>query len=251
MDNRKIKQVVKDLRFLKSQLEKQLNLLTDLLEDKQQPSKYCYAISAGHGGIDPDTGKYVTYPSKFKIHDNLNLHIGNMFCEGVFNRIIAEKLIKRMDEVGLTYKRFYHDYKDWSLRYKSAQINEHHRNRQKCILFELHSNASSQGKARGFCVFTSKGQTSSDRIASELWHEVKTAFENVSGFKLLKQTYNDNDVDYEAGFWMVRNTACPAILPEFLFFDNREDVQLLMNEEIQDIYVECLLHTALWCEQNI
>jgi len=69
MDKKKIKQVVKDLRFLKSQLEKQLNLLTDLLEDKKQPSKYCYAISAGHGGIDPDTGKYVTYPSKFKIHD--------------------------------------------------------------------------------------------------------------------------------------------------------------------------------------
>lgn len=245
MDKTKINKIVKELRFLRSQLDKQLGALTDALEDKKQPSKYCYAISAGHGGIDPDTGRYTTYPSKFARHEGLNLHHGQYFYEGVWNRTIAEKLIKRMDEVGLTYKRFYHEWQDQELRYKSAQINEHNRNKQKCILFELHSNASSEGKAQGFCVFTSRGQTRSDKIALRLINEVKDAFADVDGFIVRRRA------KVEANFWMVKNTHCPAILPEFLFFDNREDVQLLMREDVQDLYVECLLNTALWCEQNM
>lgn len=245
MDKTKIKKALRELKFLHSQFGKQIQELSDSLEDKKQPSKYCYAISAGHGGIDPETGKYVTYPSKFAKHPGLSLHDGEYFYEGVWNRIIAEKLIKRMEEVGLTYKRFYHEWQDQELRYKSAQINEHNRNKQKCILFELHSNASSEGKAQGFCVFTSKGETKSDKIALRLINEIKEAFSDVDGFIVRKRAH------IEKNFWMVKETHCPAILPEFLFFDNREDVQLLMREDVQDLYVECLLNTALWCEAHI
>ena len=42
---------------------------------------------------------------------------------------------------------------------------------------------------------------------------------------------SDGDHDYEAGFYMVKNTICPAVLIEAFFYDNREDFDYLLSEE--------------------
>ena len=212
-------------------------------------SNWCIGVSAGHGGIDPITKEYVTNGKQF-LHDDLILHDGGNFYEGVFNRQIADKLCLRLKQQEMVYEKFYHPYIDTPLREKSAAVNKHHANVKKTILFELHSNATPGHNARGFCVFTGPGQTDSDKLADVLWEYV-SEFANEFGFKMRRDSKDDNDVDYEAKFHMCIKTACPTILPECLFFDNELDVILLNNPAFQDKYVEALLKTAIWGEKNL
>lgn len=45
------------------------------------------------------------------------------------------------------------------------------------------------------------------------------------------QDYTDVDPDLEAGLYILRNTACAAVLSENLFMDNLEDCLFLLSEE--------------------
>ena len=42
--------------------------------------------------------------------------------------------------------------------------------------------------------------------------------------------WSDGDPDYEANFYIIRKTLCPAVLTESLFQDNRADVEFLLSE---------------------
>ena len=211
-------------------------------------SKYCYIISAGHSGVDAN-GNYLTAPNKMHDHKRGTFHDGSKFYEGVFNRVIADGLCKKLKEAGIVYKKLYNPVLDMTLQYKRDKVNHHHTNIQKCILIDLHSNAF-DGNARGFRVYTSKGQTISDKIATNLWHEVQQ-FSNKYGFKMGTQSYLDMDNDYEEQLYMLRMTACPAILPEALFFDNYEDAKILMREDFQQDYIQALFNNIMWCEKNV
>lgn len=220
-----------------------------LLTNYQANSKFSYTISAGHGGLDSQ-GNYLPKSGKQFYHDGMDLHYGSYFYEGVFNRIIANNLCTRLKESRMVYEKLYHPYEDWSLEKKSNMVNNYHVNVKKTILFELHSNASKYHNARGFSVYTSPGHTTSDKIASVLWHYV-AEFANDFGITMRKQDYKDGDVDYEAKFWMCTQTVCYSILPECLFFDNVKDVIVLMNPKFQAKYVDALYKTIVWCEENL
>ena len=211
-------------------------------------SKYCYIISAGHSGVD-ENGNYLTAPNKMHDHNKGSFHNGTKFYEGVFNRVIADGLCKKLKKAGIVYKKLYEPVLDMTLQYKKDKVNHIHTNVQKCILIDLHSNAF-DGNARGFRVYTSKGQTISDKIATNLWHEVQK-FSDKYGFKMGVQSYLDNDNDFEEQLYMLRMTACPAILPECLFFDNYEDAKILMREDFQQDYIQALFNNILWCEKNV
>jgi len=47
----------------------------------------------------------------------------------------------------------------------------------------------------------------------------------------LRYDLTDGDKDKEAEFYVLRRTACPAVLVECLFFDNPEDYALLKDPE--------------------
>ena len=232
------------------QLIRQIQALRKQLSASLPASKYCYFISAGHGGIDPD-GNYTTAPNKMFKHQGLKLHDGPYFYEGVFNRMIAEKLIERLKIGNITHRKVHHEYKDTPRKERIHAVNHYHKNVQNCIYIDLHSNASRNHNARGFSVYTSVGQTQSDQIATTLWDEVARTFESVKGFKMRSQERKDKDVDYEKNFDSLYKSHCPAILPEFLFFDQRDDVQLLVSEKIQEMYADCLFKTILWCESAL
>jgi hypothetical protein len=103
-------------------------------------SKYCYIISAGHSGVDAN-GNYLTAPNKMHDHKRGTFHDGSKFYEGVFNRVIADGLCKKLKEAGIVYKKLYEPVLDMALRYKSDKVNHHHTNVQRSILIDLHSNA--------------------------------------------------------------------------------------------------------------
>ena len=65
------------------------------------------------------------------------------------------------------------------------------------------------------------------------------------GQKLMKQTYNDGDVDYESNFHIVAKTNCPACLVENFFMDSKKDIEYLLSEQgksdIVNIHVKGVL----------
>lgn len=112
---------------------------------------------------------------------------------------------------------------------------------ENCIYVSIHVNAAGNGSkwmgARGWSVYTSRGRTKADDLATCIWdaadellpHDNKTA---------LRKDMSDGDPDYEAGFYVLKNTKCAAVLTENLFMDNREDVNYLMSEEGRKTIVE-------------
>jgi len=85
-----------------------------------------------------------------------------------------------------------------------------------CLLISLHMNA---GKGTGFEIWTSPGATKSDIYATMFMKDFGKEFPGIK----LRPDYCDGDVDKESPFYILVNSKCPAILPEWLFYDNYND----------------------------
>lgn len=205
-------------------------------------------IRAGHGGLHPETGQYTT-PSKtgklfvhskdlpIELHKTTNK--GKVFFEGVFNRYVADRVAKKLGALNVPNAQFHHPYLDIPITQQSETINKANTTNPIPLLLELHSNAHN-GKARGFEVYTSQGNTKSDLYAELLYGKIKERIPQM----ILRQDLSDGDHDKETKLWMTTQTNCPTILPEFGFFDNAEDILLIMNPEIIDTYTTILTEVA-------
>lgn len=111
--------------------------------------------------------------------------------------------------------------------------------KQQSILVSVHGNA---GGGTGVEVWTSKGQTRSDTLAT-LWFE--SAQRKMQSIWPLRKDVSDGDPDKEESFWMLTQTACPAILTENGFMDTESDCRKMMDPEVQqiiaDVHVESIL----------
>ena len=101
------------------------------------------------------------------------------------------------------------------------------------MLVSLHSNA---GGGNGFEVWTSIGQTKSDKYAELLAKQLINDFHDVR----MRTDTSDGDTDKEATFYILKYTNCPAILPECLFYDTRSDYLKLSDPLFRDRYVKSL-----------
>lgn len=103
-------------------------------------------------------------------------------------------------------------------------------NRKK-ILISLHSDAAGMGKewmgARGYSVYTTKGQNNSDKVAEVILNNLQKDFPELKG----RFDNSDGDKDKEANFTLLVKANCPAVLVEWCFQDNLEDVEILKNPE--------------------
>lgn len=209
-------------------------------------SKYIAVLDDGHGGIDPD-GVYTTN-GKFWTHEKGTFHKGSTFMEGVFNRIIVrEHLVPLLKAARIEYELVAHEYIDTPLAERTRKANEINK-KKKSFLISFHSNAANT-KARGWSVFTSPGQTTSDVIADKALEEVKK-LQKRFGFSI-REDMQDGDGDWEAKFWMLVQTNSPAILLECLFFDNYEDAMILMDKEFQAAYAKAVFNVIVYTMNNI
>lgn len=184
-------------------------------------------LDFGHGGIDQN-GTYTTAPSKMFKFSN-----GEVAYEGVINRQIGgllELYLKAHTDLKVVTTVKSTDARDLSLSYRVGVANKYNANDS--IFVSIHSNASESHNARGFSIFTTKGHTKSDELATAIGREVKTYYDDLN-LKLRFDFYSDNDLDKEADFYVLRKTKCPAVLLECLFFDNYEDYKRLINPEFQ------------------
>lgn len=165
-------------------------------------------------------------------------------------REIAASIVNILKSKGIDARRIVTEETDIPLATRANRVNAICRQvgKQNVILISVHSNAAGgDGKwksAGGWCVYTTPGRTKADDLATELWNaaqsELKPYAEN---FKVLQKAgeydsrqvplradWSDGDPDYEANFYIIRKTLCPAVLTESLFQDNRADVEFLLSE---------------------
>lgn len=98
------------------------------------------------------------------------------------------------------------------------------------ILISVHVNAAGNGQwmnARGWSCLTSKGLTKSDALATALY----AAAEEQMPSSTFRKEYSDGDPDWEANFYIIKNTWCIAVLVENFFMDNKDDLAYLTSEE--------------------
>lgn len=180
-------------------------------------------IDLGHGGLD-DNGNYTTAPNKMYKFPN-----GEVAYEGVINRQIGKKVFNYLSELGYcpSYVLFPEESIDMKLKERVSIINSFPPS--STIGVSFHSNASPKHNARGFEIWTSVGETRSDIIATYIGEEIMKEFPTLK----FRADYIDGDLDKESQFYILKNTLCPMVLLENLFFDNWEDFQLLKSETFQ------------------
>jgi N-acetylmuramoyl-L-alanine amidase len=199
-------------------------------------------VDYGHGGIIDN--QYQTAGKQYTFTDYDDYWVG----EGVLNRKTAAYLIRYALEAGVrvwdavAQKEWTKaprwtelEQRDTSLSSRVAYANT--TPQRSAIYLSLHSNAIGNGlsgssqSARGACFYTSYGQTGSDQIATSL-HD---AFQKIvyPSIPIRGGEWSDGDVDYEAGFYVLVNTASAAVLGEIGFFTNITDARFLDSAEGQ------------------
>ena len=175
-------------------------------------------------------------------HESGTFHDGRFFYEGVWNRTLTNIVAQKLSNLSIQHLVVSHEFLDTSLNYRVDIANWYHKNFKRGIYISNHSNASASHRARGFEVYTTPGVTSSDKLAELLWDNVN----EVLGDRIRYRTdTSDGDHDKEARFFVITKTAMPAILIEHLFFDNEDDVKLLMNPDIVERFAEAQVRTII------
>ena len=180
-------------------------------------------LDYGHGGLDA-RGRYTTAGKSFT-HPN-----GLVANEGVINRQIGGlvEMFLNWHKPGLniisTVDPF--DGRDLSLSWRVRVANQF--NPRETIFISFHSNASVSHLGRGFEIFTSRGETKSDRLATIIGTKVREFYNKVN-LRLRFDFASDGDLDKEVDFYVLKRTRCPAVLLECLFFDNKDDIKFLVD----------------------
>jgi N-acetylmuramoyl-L-alanine amidase len=154
------------------------------------------------------------------------------FREYKWNREIAHEVVAEFKKRGYCAELLVTEDIDISLaeRVKRANNKCNQLGTKNVLLLSVHVNAAGNGQwlnAKGWSCFTSKGLTKSDKIADELYKVAEKLMPN----RTMRKEYSDGDADWEAGFYILKNTKCPAVLTENFFMDNRDDLAYLTSAE--------------------
>lgn len=202
-------------------------------------SKYIWLLDSGHGGMID--GKYQTSGKRSPKWED-----GTQYFEGVGNRQIVKKLEAKLDKARIPYFNVVKSEEDISLATRVKRANNYQKTFNNCIYLSIHSNAFSKESANGYSVYTSEGQTKSDKFAEVFIDKMAKKF---ADHKLRKDT-SDGDKDKEAQFYVLRKTISPAILIENFFMTNKRECKLLLNDEFQNRIVNCHFESIKYISYN-
>lgn len=153
---------------------------------------------------------------------------GSQLFEYEFNRDIVKRIVKLLQQANIKYVVLVPELNDISLTERANRANKYHKeNNGKSILISIHANA---GGGTGWEVWTSKGQTKSDKYATILFNQFKQDFPEWK----MRQDYSDGDPDKESNFTILVKSIGPALLSENFFMDTEKDCRFIMSEEGRD-----------------
>lgn len=161
-----------------------------------------------------------------------------------YNRDRVAEIHEELNKRGIKNIILVPEENDISLSSRVVRANEYCRQygTKNVCLVSVHCNAAGMGdwkSAKGWSVWTSKGQTQGDKLANEIFAEAKERFAE-EGRKVLAD-YKDGDGDYESNFTIVYKTKCAACLVENFFMDNKDDLAYLQSEKGQDAIVDVIV----------
>lgn len=160
------------------------------------------------------------------------------FFEWKFNREIAIPLVAELKRLGYDAERIVtEDYQDVTLVERVRRVNAWCKKlgKENVILVSVHANAAGNGgwyNARGFSVFVcEKCSERSKRLAQTLYAAAYAR--DLKGNRSIPANHY-----WTANFYIIKNTLCPAVLTENLFYDNKEDLAILKSDEGKKLIVE-------------
>lgn len=171
--------------------------------------------------------------------------------EYAYTREIVKMIASELAKLNIPYHILVPEEYDVSLKTRVNRVNNlYKKNKAKGITtfyISVHVNAAGNGQwqdhktADYWTAWTSIGQTQGDYLATELYRAAKEVLKPL-GIRVMEQSYNDGDPDYEANFYVLKNTSCAATLTENLFQDNRKNVDWLLSsigkEKLTEVHVK-------------
>lgn len=203
-------------------------------------SKVLIMLDSGHGSNTPGKQSPLFSDGITRLKEYAYVR---QITYGVYNKLISEGynvyiVHHEIEEIGTTNN-------DLKLRVNRAnqKYNEQKQKGNTAIFISIHVNAAGNGNwynARGWSVWTSKGQTEGDKLADKMYESAEEVLLPIG--QKIRKDMSDGDSDYESNFYVLKNTNCPACLTENMFMDNKEDCMWLLSDEgvnsIIDIHVK-------------
>lgn len=161
------------------------------------------------------------------------------FREYLYVREIADEVVSRLKARGYDAERIVKEFTDVALAERARRVNEvcGKLGTKNVILVSIHCNAAGNGEwmnAKGWSCYTSVGKTKADDLANCFY---QAAEEHLAEQRKLRKDFSDGDPDWEAGFYMLTKTKCPAVLTENFFMDNKDEVAYLLSAEGREAVV--------------
>lgn len=205
-------------------------------------SKYLWILDAGHGVNTPGKRSPQYNGTTYMYEYEFNISVV---------KLIAEKLRKL--DIDFVLLREAYEVTDLPLAERKSRANTHNRKSGgRGILISVHANAHQPEKelkwtsAVGIEVFTTKGQTMSDKVAEAFMIAVQEA-----GLKTPSRIdVSDGDLDKEADFYILKKVVCPAILTECGFMTNFEECTKLKTKEYRDKLAQVYVDTIIKIESG-
>ena len=127
------------------------------------------------------------------------------------NRLLAGRNVSALLAWGLDASLLVPEEKDISLPERCRRVNECCRQlgKDKILLISIHCNAAGRGNcwlsARGWCAYTTRGNTRADALATSLYTAAQAHHPGHS----LRTDYTDGDPDWEENFYILRTPTVP------------------------------------------
>lgn len=110
-------------------------------------------------------------------------------------------------------------------------------NNNLCDIFvSIHCNSADNQSANGTEIFTSRGQTNADLLAADIMNQVSNTFPDL----YVRADYSDNDIDKEAGFYVLNNTNAPAVLLETVFISNPWEEEFINQDCNRELFAKAI-----------
>lgn len=151
--------------------------------------------------------------------------------EYAFAREIAKRVVKCLQCKGYDAQRIVEEENDISLSMRCKRVNDICRKvgAKNVLLVSVHSNAAGADRkwhnAKGFSAHVAtNASNNSKKLATCLWDKAIKL-----GLKGNRAVPKEKFIVQNLA--MCRDTLCPAVLTENLFYDNQEDLEYLLSEE--------------------
>jgi len=197
--------------------------------------KWIFLLDPGHGGMI--NGKYVTAGKRSPIFPD-----GSCLYEGVNNRDNVKRILAQAHKIGLQAIDIVNSESDITLGERVRRANLHGR---KAVYISIHSDAAGDGvkwhPAKGITVFTSIGQTTSDKFADIVFKKLRSHLPTMN----MRECNVDGDHDKEADFFVLKHTIMPAILLELGFHTNQAEATYIQTEDFKTKMVQAIVDSMV------